>query len=117
MTWQEIKQVITYTILAVMAVCVGGGVILMLSGCSTYVFKLQNGEVVYCKDVIYECMNGISLYRCDDGKQYLCQSNIAEIADSKMRKKALQMREEEKKREIELGPFYIYPFAKSEGGI
>lgn len=81
--------------------------------CSTYVFRLHDGEVVYCKDVVLnECVSGLSLYRCDNGKQYLCQQNVSEIADDRWRKEAIERHEVEKKSEehiIELDPFYIYP--------
>lgn len=64
-------------------------------GCATYVFRVED-EVVFCKDVIFD-LCGLSLYRCDNGIDYLCRTNISEVVNEDARKEIIRMHEEDKK--------------------
>jgi hypothetical protein len=52
---------------------------IFLLGCSeVHTFKLNNGEIVFCKDWLPQTC-GISLWSCDTGKDYYCQTNVEEV--------------------------------------
>lgn len=58
----------------------------MLSGCypHPYIFKLQDGSVVSCRQVIDPSTDnpcGLYLSKCDDGATYWCQQNVVEWSD------------------------------------
>jgi len=116
----DIKYIFAVTGIGLMVLC-AIGFLMLASGCSTYVFKLNNKDIVFCKDIIFnECLGGVSLYRCDDGKARICQYNLEEVVDEKARKEILEMRRkqlEEEKKTIEMPTTFIFPYSETQAGI
>lgn len=74
---QEMGRAEMRAILVILASC------LLLGGCvGLRVYQLNSGRMVQCRDS-FEGPCGVSLIECEDGHEYLCQSNVIKFDPKK----------------------------------